>query len=174
MKLENKCTCMRRRGIHYWSNLLGKSCNYQNQYTAIRKCVADVNQILNQVTPTYPISELGQNIVDYWTHLMLKTNTSYFTGSSQLNKRFFFFIFVTPSEIYIHMAAYRQFLSFDFSFNNIKSTDCMRHPFCNNSEAASGISKKTYRRSISRWDFGDKLCVKLHLSIVESLCLQSK
>lgn len=36
--------------------------------------------------------------------LMFKTNTSYFTGSSQLNKDFFF-IFVTPSEMYIHMAA---------------------------------------------------------------------
>lgn len=48
---------------------------------------------------------------------MFKTSTSYFTGSSQLNKdRFFvvFFIFVTPSEIYIHMAAYRQVLSFVF------------------------------------------------------------
>lgn len=52
-------------------------------------------------------SELGQNALDYWTHLMLKTNTSYFTGSSQLNKSFFlnFFNFITPSEIYIHMAA---------------------------------------------------------------------
>lgn len=72
------------------------------------KCVAD------HIRYIYPISELGQNIVDYWTHLMLKTNTSYFTGSSQLNNRFFFFIFVTPSEIYIHMAAYRHFLSSDF------------------------------------------------------------
>lgn len=50
---------------------------------------------------------------------MFKTSTSYFTGSSQLNKdRFVFFLLVfllvTPSEIYIHMAAYRQVLSFVF------------------------------------------------------------
>lgn len=65
--------------IHYWSKLLEKGCNYWNQYTPIRE-VLQAWSIFNQITHVYPISKLGQSIVDYWTHLMLKTNTSYFTG----------------------------------------------------------------------------------------------
>lgn len=73
---------------------------------------------------------------------MLKTNTSYFTGSSQLNNRFFFFVFVSPSEIYIHMAAYRQFLSFDFLLITLhRQTVCITP----NSEATTGILKKCTR-----------------------------
>jgi len=91
----------------------GKRLQIPKSIHGDKKCVADVIHI--QLDNTHVSNQwTGQNIVDYWTHLMLKTNTSYFTGSSQLNKRFFFFVFVTPSEIYIHMAAYRQFLSFEF------------------------------------------------------------
>lgn len=89
------------------------------------KCVADVNHIRY----ICPISELGQNIVDYWTHLMLKTNTSYFTGSSQLNNRFFFFhICNTLRNIHSHGCIQTLSLCW-FSSNNITSTNCMRHPF---------------------------------------------
>lgn len=54
------------------------------------------------------------------------------------------------------MAAYRQFLSFRFSLNNIKWTYCIRHPFCMTAKPLVAY-QKTYRRSISRWDFGNKL-----------------
>lgn len=150
----------------YWK----KSCNYQNQSTAIGNVTLSWTAF-SQITHIYSISELGQNIVDYWTHLMLKTNTSYFTGSSQLNKRFFF-IFVTPSEIYIHMAAYRQF-SFFWIFLSItlnRQTVCITPLY--DSEAASGILKMYWRSSFRR-DFGNKLCINF-LSIIGSLCLQSK
>lgn len=74
---------------------------------------------------------------------MFKTSTIYFTGSSQLNKDFFFLfflIFVTPSEIYIHMSAYRQVLSFVLiSITQTPQTVCITP--LNDSEAASGISK---------------------------------
>lgn len=167
-KLINISTCTRGQRLHFWSELLAKSSNYLNQYSD-KKYVADLNHIQSD-THIYPISELGQGTVDYWTHLMLKTNTSYFTGSSQLNKRFFF-IFVTPSEIYIHMAAYRQFLSFDFiSITLNQQTVCITPLY--DSEAASGILK-TYWRSIFRWDFGNKLCINF-IYPSSSLCLQSK
>lgn len=85
--------------------------------------------IFSQVTHIYPISELGQNNVDYWTHLMLKTNTSYFTGSSQLNNRFFFHSCNTLRNIHSHGCIQTIFSLFDFSFNNIKSTNRMHLPF---------------------------------------------
>lgn len=72
--------------------------------------------IFSQVTHIYPISELGQNNVDYWTHLMLKTNTSYFTGSSQLNNRFFFHSCNTLRNIHSHGCIQTIFLSFWFFF----------------------------------------------------------
>lgn len=117
---------------NHWSRLLAKALLLQINCTAIRDMLQTWT-IFNQITHIYPISELGQNIVDYWTHLMLKTNTSYFTGSSQLNKRF-----LTPSEIYIHMAAYRQFLSFLFLSITSKIDKLYASPLLYDSEAASG------------------------------------
>lgn len=125
-KLINISTCMRGQRLHFWSELSAKSSNYLNQYSD-KKCVADFNHIQSD-THIYPISELGQGTVDYWTHLMLKTNTSYFTGSSQLNKRFFFHICNTLRNIHSH-GCIQTISLFWFYFNNIKSTDCMHHPF---------------------------------------------
>lgn len=110
------------------SRLLGKGCSYQKAWMHVKLEMCCKHGPYSVRWHIYPISELGQ--VDYWTHLMLKTNTSYFTGSSQLNKIFFFIlIFVTPSEIYIHMAAYKQiylfFCTFWDSFSDTISTDCM-------------------------------------------------
>jgi len=48
--------------LHEASKAFGKELQLTRPIHSDKKCVADVNPIFNQITPIYPIGELGQNI----------------------------------------------------------------------------------------------------------------
>lgn len=84
---------------------------------------------------------------------MLKTNTSYFTGS-QLNNRFFLYSYHPQKYTFtwLHTDGFSL-----LSFNHVTSTDCMHHP---HSEATTGILINVLEEHF-RWDFGNKLCISV-------------
>lgn len=69
------------------------------------------------------------------------------------------------------MDAYKQFLSFRFSFNNIKWTNCVRMPFCMTAKPLVAYQKCTGGAFLGG---ALEISYRLHLAIIESIGLQSK
>lgn len=113
-------------GGRFFFTLLIREVERKRTFCISRYCVLRKYNVLRTWTIVNQwnthLSNHWTGTADYWTHLIFKTNTSYFTGSSQLNKRIsFFVVFVTPfGNIHSHGCIQTNSL-FWIAFNYIKS-----------------------------------------------------